>query len=54
MRRFDKRVKSGTKVKLCGFCDLFIVTEVHESRKWVKVAGLVGSFQWGDIERFIN
>lgn len=53
MKKFDRRIKAGTKV-LIGYWGWCVVEEVHETRNWVKIVGLVGSFQRSDIIRFTN
>jgi len=51
--RFDRRVKPGTKV-LLGYWGWRVVESVHETRNWVKIVGLVGSFRRGDMLKFTN
>ena len=53
MKRFDKRVVIGTKVLLEGI-DWRVVKKVHDTRKWVEIEGLVGSFQRGHVLKFTN
>jgi hypothetical protein len=51
----DKRIKTGTKVKLDSFSKhWFTVESVHVTKKWIEVNGLVGSFQNGHILNFKN
>ena len=52
MKQFDKRVQAGTKVLFNG--EWYKVKSVHESRKWIDLEGLVGSFQAGHIASFRN
>lgn len=54
MKKFDKRVVTGTKVKLFGHKDWCTVKSVHPTRKWVEVKELIGSFQHNHIEKFTN
>ena len=53
MKKFDKRVKPGTKVLVEGI-GWAIVTEVHSTRKWIKVKDFVGSFQRRHVLKFSN
>ena len=32
----------------------YVVKQLHETRKWIEVYGLMGSFQRGHVERFSN
>ena len=41
-----------TYVKIIG--KWYKVKEIHETRKWIKVDGLMGSFQKGHVEKFTN
>lgn len=53
MRKLDKRIKLGTHVQLDGSGWWYEVTEIcHEV--WIKVNGLMGSFQAGHIIKFTN
>lgn len=54
MERFNKKFTTDTKVKIAGIEGWFKVKEVHESRQWIKVDGLGGSFQRNHVERFTN
>lgn len=53
MKRFDSRVRTGTKVLIdvFGWC---VVESVHPTRKWVKLEGFAGSFQRRHILKFTN
>ena len=53
MKRFDRRVRAGTKVLIdvFGWC---VVESVHPTRKWVKLEGFAGSFQRRHILKFTN
>ena len=53
LARFDRRVVPGTKV-LTGYWGWRIVKSIHETRKWVQLEGMVGSFQRGDVLKFTN
>ena len=52
MKKFNKLFKVGTKVIISG--EWYSVTEVHETRNWIKVDGLDGSFQRGHVAKFSN
>jgi hypothetical protein len=52
MKKFDKRVQKNTLVKINE--NWYAVKSVHETRQWVQVDGLLGSFQVGHIESFKN
>jgi len=53
MRKFDKRVKPGTKVRGENG-SWYTVKAVHESRKWIEVNDVCGNFQYGHISKFSN
>ena len=53
LEKFDKRVVPGTMV-LLGYWGWHVVKTVHETRKWIEIDGLVGSFQRRDVLRFTN
>lgn len=53
MKKFDRRVKIGTLVLVKNW-GWKVVEEIHETRKWVRIVGLVGSFQRGDVLKFTN
>ena len=55
MKKFNKNYRVGTKVLLKGFYHkYFEVTEIHETRNWIKLKGLQGSFQTGHIAKYTN
>lgn len=55
MKKFNKLFVAGqTKVQLSGEYGFRLVKEVHETRNWIKVDGLCGSFQRGHIITFTN
>lgn len=55
MRKFDIRVKAGTKVLLKdGRRAWYAVEAVHPSRKWVTIEGFLGNFKHRDILKFSN
>ena len=54
MKKFDKRIKIGTKVLLEGQTQWLEVIDIHETRKWIKVEGLAGEFQRGHVLKFSN
>ncbi len=53
MLKFDKRVKIGTLVLVKNW-GWKVVEEIHPTRKWVRIVGLVGSFQRSDVLKFTN
>ena len=54
MKPLDRRIKVGTKVKLAGISKILRVKEVHETRCWLKVETVMGSFQATRVESFTN
>lgn len=54
MKKFNKNIKIGTKVKIAGFEEWFSVKEIHETRFWIKLNGVHGSFQHGHILKYTN
>jgi hypothetical protein len=52
MRKFEKKIKIGTKVEINE--KWYVVKEVHDTRNWIKVSGLDGSFQRGHVAHFSN
>ncbi|MDX8383679.1 MAG: hypothetical protein R8M45_06325 [Ghiorsea sp.] len=54
MKQFNVKIQVGTKVQLVNDSEYRVVTELHETRKWIKVAGRVGSFQTGHIAHYSN
>ncbi|MFV0576101.1 MAG: hypothetical protein ACK5NC_11910 [Vibrio sp.] len=55
MKKFNKLfIADKTKVQLPGEYGYRLVKEVHENRNWIKVEGLVGSFQRSHIISFSN
>ena len=53
MKKFDRRVKIGTLVLVKNW-GWKVVEEIHRTRKWVRIVGLVGSFQHSDVLKFTN
>lgn len=53
LKKFDRRVVSGTKV-LTENWGWRVVKSIHETRKWIEIDGLVGSFQRGHVLKFSN
>jgi len=53
MRTFEKTIKIGTRV-LLNIKEWATVSEIHETRKWVKVKEWKGSFQRNDILKYTN
>ena len=56
MKKFDSRIKPGSRVLLAGYGrrNWYTVKLVHSTRKWVKVEGLLGRFQHKDVIKFSN
>lgn len=54
MKTFNKAFKVGTKVRFPGESVFWEVLDVHETRKWISIKGLMGSFPRGDIEEYSN
>jgi hypothetical protein len=54
MLKISPKIVVGTKVKLEHSSEWFEVSHVHETRFWIKVKGLEGSFQKGHIVCFTN
>lgn len=55
MKKFNKLfVAHQTKVQLPSEYGYRLVTEIHKSRKWIKIDGLVGDFQREHILSFTN
>ncbi len=53
MKKFNKQFNTTTtSVKIEG--DWYKVSEIHDTRFWIKVKGLAGSFQRGHIKKFTN
>ena len=53
MTKFNRLVKPDcTNVLINGAWHL--VKEIHETRKFIKVYGLMGSFQRGHVSKFTN
>ena len=55
LRKFDSRFVVGTtRVKVEGANEFRHIKNIHETRKWIEVKGLEGSFQRGHIVQFTN
>lgn len=54
MKRFDKRIKAGTKAKLYGIDTFFTVLSVSKSRYYIVLKEIIGSHQHGHVEKFKN
>ncbi len=55
MKKFNKAFKTNkTKVKLFNDSDFYLIDEIHETRKWIKIKGFTGSFQRGHVESYTN
>jgi len=53
MKKFNKLFKIGTKVLLeNGEWD--VVTDIHSTRKWVRLALYAGAFRREHIKKFTN
>jgi len=52
MKKIENKIQVGTKVFVNGeWCK---ITEVHETRNWIKTDLWAGSFQRNDIEKYSN
>lgn len=55
IKKFNKKIVANqTKVRLINDENWYLVKEVHESRNWIKIYDVCGSFQRDDIEKFTN
>ena len=55
MKKFNSLFVAGqTKVQLPGEYGYRLVKEVHDTRNWIKVDGIEGSFQRDHINAFTN
>lgn len=55
MKKFNKLFSvETTKVQIAGEYGFRKIKEIHETRNWVKIEGLEGSFQREDIIAFTN
>lgn len=55
LKKFDVRVKAGTKVLLKGYGRNWgVVERVHNNQKWITVKGFLGGFQCKDVIKFSN
>ncbi len=54
MKKFNKLFTTKTKVQLFGEYGFRNISEIHETRKWIKIKGLMGSFQRDHINAFTN
>lgn len=55
MKKFNKLFVEGkTKVQLSGEYGYRVVKSVHETKNWIEVAGLIGSFQRHHVVSFTN
>lgn len=55
MKKFDKRVKIGTRVILNGYGRGWsTIISIHPSRKWIEVNGYLGGYRPEDIAKFSN
>jgi hypothetical protein len=53
MKRFNKTWKIGDFVKIIGSSDKekFQIVEIHETRNWIKISGISGSFQQSHVKK---
>ena len=53
MEKFNRSYKVGQFVQLVGdeTNQIYKISEIHNTRKWIKLEGLLGSFQKGHIKR---
>lgn len=55
MKKFDKRVKIGTRVVLKGYGRGWgTVNKIHPGRKWLEIDGYLGGYRPEDIVKFSN
>lgn len=55
MKKFNSLFVAGqTKVRMQGEYGFRLVSEVNENRTLIKIDGIVGQFQLGDIIAFTN
>ena len=54
MKKFNKNVTTSTRVRLPGEAGFRSIKDIHNSRQWIEIAGLEGSFQLGHIKQFTN
>jgi len=55
MKKFNKKFKVGTKVKLTiDRNNLYVIKDINEERNLIQVIGLLGSFQLGHVLQFSN
>lgn len=54
MKKFESKIKIGTKVQIAGFEEWFTVKEIHETRFLIKLNEVLGSFQREHIIKFTN
>ena len=54
MNKFNRSVTLSSRVRLPGETGYRAIKAIHESRQWIEVEGLEGSFQVGHIAQFTN
>ena len=54
MKQFNKNVSLETKVQLPGEYGYRNIKEIHDTRNWIKIEGIEGSFQIGHILGYTN
>lgn len=54
MRRFERPIQLGTKVKISGITHWKEVIAFHNDRKLITVKGMAGQFQRGHVESYTN
>ena len=54
MKKFDKRFSVGTLAMREDENVFRKITSIHETRNWITLEGLGGSFQRGHISKFTN
>lgn len=52
MKKFNRKFKIGTNVKIMGIPGFQKIKEIHETRNWIKIEGYEGYFQIGHIETY--
>jgi len=54
MKKFRKQFKVGTKVKIVSFRAWYTISKIHETRQWIEVEELGGSWQRAHVEKYKN
>lgn len=51
MKKFNATWKVGDLVKIIGSDTIARINEIHETRNWIKLEGIGGSFQWAHVKK---